>query len=210
MNSRFTRVAVIAVSVVGLTACTTTAAGNAIPDRVNSTDVSTSGDAPDDELPTDGAPKVENPLDATHFEQDPCAVLTSEQAGELNVDANGTRADTNFGAGCLWRNPESGSSTIIGFLSTVKSGLSDTYRSHDRGEFAYFEPIDDLEGFPAVAWATDTDRPTRACSITVGLTDRLAIQTRTELSRTNVGQKDPCEAGVLATGKMLATMKAGA
>jgi hypothetical protein len=209
VSSRFTRIALVAAGLAVLAACTTTAEGNPIPDQVNSSTTPPSEASPDDELPTDGAPKVENPLDASHFEQNPCDALTPEQAGALNVDPTGTRADTTFGAGCLWRNPQSGGSTIIGFLTTVKTGLSDTYRSHDRGEFTYFEPIDDLEGFPAVAWATDTDKPTRACSITAGITDELAIQIRTELSRDNVGQKDPCEAGVMATGKMLTTMKAG-
>jgi hypothetical protein len=208
VSSRFARAAVIAASLVGVAACTTAAEGNPIPDRVNSTDAPTSEAPVDDELPSDGAPKVENPIDAIHFEQNPCDVLTPEQANTLNVDPEGTRADISFGSGCLWRNPESGGGTIVSFLSKVKDGLSDTYRSYNRGEFKYFEPIEDLEGFPAVAWATDTEKPTRDCSITVGITDQLAIQTKTELSRNNVGHKDPCEAGTMATGKMLETMKA--
>ena len=208
VNNRLARLTVIATCIAGLTACTTTAEGNPIPDRVNSTDAPTSESPTDDDLPSDGAPKVENPIDVSHFEQNPCEVLTPEQANTLNVDPEGTRADITFGTGCMWRNPESGGGTIISFLSKVKNGLSDTYRSHSRGEFTYFDPIEDLEGFPAVAWATDTEKPTSACSITVGITDQLAIQTQTELSRNNVGHKDPCEAGALATGKMLATMKA--
>lgn len=207
MITRLTHIAVVAAGVVSLTACTTTAEGNPVPDRVNSTEVSSS-EAPDDELPSDGAPKVENPIDVSHFEQKPCDALTAEQANALNVDPKGTRADISFGAGCLWRNPASGGGVIINFLSKAKDGLSDTYRSNNRGEFKYFEPIEDLEGFPAAAWATDTEEPTSDCSITVGITDQLAIQTRTELSRNNVGHKDPCEAGMTATGKMLATMKA--
>lgn len=207
-------IAVLAVSALGLASCTVTASGNPIPDQVNSSENPTSGnspsseDPPDDELPSDGAPKVENPLDASHFEENPCDALTPDQANELNVSTTGTRADTSFGKGCLWRNEETGGATAIGFLSTVKRGLSETYRSYSKGEFEYFEPIEDLEGFPAVAWDTKSENPTNQCSVTVGVTDQLTLQTLTELSRENVGEKNPCEVGLLATSEMLTTMKA--
>ncbi|MGB3441835.1 MAG: DUF3558 domain-containing protein [Actinophytocola sp.] len=212
MNNRLLRIAIIAVSAIGLAACTTTAAGNPIPDQVKSGHAptseppSTDENPPGDELPSDGAPKVENPLDVSHFEQNPCDALTPQQANTLNVEATGTRADTNFGNGCMWRNPETGGSAIISFLSKAKRGLSDTYRSNKNGEFKYFEPIDDIEGFPAVAWDTDSESPTNQCSVTVGITDQLSMQTLTELSSDNIGQKDPCEVGVTVTGEFLTTI----
>lgn len=214
MGDRLIRIAIIAVSAMGLAACTAPAAGNPVPDQVNSTEAPTSetpstGENPsDDELPSDGAPKVENPIDVRHFEQNPCDALTPQQANKLNVEATGTRADTSFGNGCMWRNTETGGSAIISFLSKAKRGLSDTYRSHENGEFEYFEPIDDLEGFPAAAWDTDSATPVNQCSVTVGITDQLSMQTLTELSRDNVGQKDPCEVGVTVTGEFLTTIKA--
>jgi hypothetical protein len=207
VSSRFARAAVIA-SLAGLAACTTAAEGNPIPDRVNSTDTSTSETPVGDELPSDGAPKVANPIDASHFEQNPCDVLTPEQANGLNVAAEGTRSDTSFGPGCAWRNPETGGNFHFGILTATKRGLSDTYRSNKNGKFTYFEPIADLEGSPAVAFDTDEKNPTIQCSVVVGLTDQLTIQTLTQLSRANVGQTDPCEVAVMATGEAMKTIKA--
>lgn len=209
MRNRLARVAIIAVSVAGLTACTTAAEGNPIPDQENSTDEPTSGNPPsDDELPSDGAPKVENPIDASAFEQNPCDALTAGQTSALNVQAAGEPADTEFGKGCIWRNPETGGATGISFLSSVRRGLSIAYAEQDAGFYKYFKPIDDLEGFPAAIFDTRNDNPTSQCSITVGLADDLALQTLTNLSRNNIGQKDPCEAGVMATREMLKTIKA--
>lgn len=214
MNNRLGRLAVIALSTIGLAACTTTAEGNPIPDQVNSTeastpdDPSTNDDPPPDDLPSDGAPKVENPIDATHFEQNPCDALTRTQANTLNVDPTGTRADTSFGNGCLWRNPETGGSALISFLSKGERGLSDTYRSYHDGDFEYFEPIADIEGFPAVAWDTDSKKPANDCTLTIGLTDQLTVHVVTELSRDNVGQKDPCEVGAKVADEFLTTIKA--
>jgi hypothetical protein len=208
VSNRFAHVAVIAASVAVLTACTTTAEGNPIPDRVNSTEAPTSENPGNDELPSDGAPKVENPIDATHFEDNPCDALTPAQASGLNVQPDGQPADTDFGEGCIWRNPDTGGATGISFLSSVRRGLSIAYAEDDAGYYKYFKPIDDLEGFPAAIFDTGTDKPTSQCSITVGLADDLAFQTLTNLSRANIGKKDPCEAGVTATREMLKTIKA--
>jgi hypothetical protein len=208
VSSRFARAAVIAATLVGLAACTTTAEGNPIPDQVNSTDAPTSEAPVENELPSDGAPKVENPIDATHFEQNPCDALTPEQANGLNVAPDGTRSDTSFGPGCAWRNAETGGNFHFGILTETKRGLSDTYRSNKDGKFTYFEPVADLEGFPAVAFDTDEKNPTIQCSVVVGLTDQLTIQTLTQLSRANVGQADPCEVAIMATGEAMKTIKA--
>jgi hypothetical protein len=220
VRNRLARVAVIAVSVAGLTACTTTAVGNPVPDQVNSTENptsespssggSTSEDPPsDDDLPSDGAPKVENPIDASHFEQNPCDALTSEQANRLNVDPTGRSSETSQGPSCHWRNPETGGATAMGFLSTTKRGLSETYRSHKNGDFKYFKPIPDLEGFPAVAFDTQSSSPTTSCSVTVGVSDELSFQTLTELSAANIGQRDPCEVAEMATREMAKTIREG-
>lgn len=208
MRNRLALITVVAASVVGLTACTTEAPGNPIPDRVNSTVAPTTEEPPDDELPSDGAPSVENPIDASHFEENPCDALTPGQASGLNVEPEGTRSDTAFGPGCAWRNPATGGNFHFGILTKTKRGLSDTYRSDKNGEFTYFEPIADLEGFPAVAFDTEEENPTVQCSVVVGLSDELTIQTLTQLSRANVGQRDPCEAAIMATTETMKTIKA--
>jgi hypothetical protein len=204
--------AIAVVSAAGLAACTTTTAGTPAPPRgIPSTEatgeVPSSGEQPDDDLPSDGAPKVDTPLDAGRFEQDPCQALTSEQTQSLGMKAPGARSDDSFGNGCAWRNPETGGSVHLSFLSTDKRGLSSAYRSNDRGDFTYFEPLGDIEGHPAVAFDIRSDKPTAACSVAVGLTDQLVISILTNLSGNNIGQKDPCEVGAMVAGKMLQTMK---
>lgn len=205
--------AIVALSVVGLAACTTTTAGSPAP-RHNAPSADSTGQAsssteesPEDDLPSDGAPKVESPLDAGEFEQNPCGALTSAQTQELRLDPTGEPADDGFGKGCGWRNSETGGSVYLSFLSTEKRGLSSAYRSNNRGEFTYFEPLADIEGHPAVAFDIRSEKPTAACSVAVGLTDQLVISILTNLSRNNIGQKDPCDVGATVAGMMLQTMK---
>ncbi|MGH3481511.1 MAG: DUF3558 family protein, partial [Nocardioidaceae bacterium] len=45
-------------------------------------DTSSSGE---DELPSNGAPEVENPIDASEFEQQPCRMLTDAQARQAGL-----------------------------------------------------------------------------------------------------------------------------
>jgi hypothetical protein len=197
------------------TACTSTAQGNPVAGPTSANDQAPSGsptssDEPTkDTLPSDGAPKVAAPVDASYFEQNPCDVLTADQAKELDVDVRGERSDTNFGAGCSWQSARSNGNTSIDFMSDDKRGLSSTYRSHGKGEFAFFEPLADIEGHPAVALNPDDDDPKATCAIVVGLTDELAVMNITNLSSGNVGQKDPCAVAATATTLMVRTIKAG-
>lgn len=214
MDNRLGRLAVISLSAIGLAACTNAAEGNPIPDRATTagelpSEPGTTGEKPSStgELPSDGAPKVENPIDAGQFEEQPCDALTTAQATELNVGPEGELADTEFGKGCLWRNAETGGATSIAFMSNIRRGLSIVYGEEKAGYYKYFEPTE-LEGFPAVISNKGEGRPTANCSLTVGLSDELAFLTVTNLSRDNIGAKDPCEVGMLATGEMLKTIKA--
>lgn len=213
MKNRLTHLTVIIATLMALTACTTAAAGNPTPDQTTSTQTgnpsSPDETQPTDDLPSDGAPKVENPIDAGRFEQSPCDVLTAAQADELRIGPEGTRADTDIGNGCTWHNSKTGGDLAIGFLTNYDQGLSSLYRAHNLGDFEYFEPIANLEGFPAVAWDSDDKKPVSDCTISVGLTDNLSMQSTTGLSRDNVGEVDPCEVAAMATGKMLVTMRAG-
>lgn len=212
MSHRLLRCALLALSIAGLTACTTTTSGSPAPggDSDPTSTSSPSAEPPSgDDLPSDGAPKVTNPIDATHFEQNPCDALTSEQPGTLNVGPAGEPADTNFGKGCSWRNSGTGGSAIVTFLSAEKRGLSSAYRSNSNGDFTYFEPLPDIEDFPAVAFDTKAKNPTTECSVAVGLSDELVFVATTSLSSANVGQKDPCEVGATVATEMTKTIKDG-
>jgi hypothetical protein len=203
-----------ALAAVVLVACTTTAAGNPVRDTTSSGEVELTTSPEEqpnsnDDLPSDGAPKVTDPLDASHFEENPCDVLNADQARQLNVDGQGERSDTSFGLGCRWQSAESNGNTSINFMSKDERGLSSTYRSYEEGEFQYFEPIADIEGQPAVALHPEDKNPKATCAIVVGLTDELAFMNITNLSSNNVGHKDPCESAVTAMTFMVQTIKAG-
>jgi hypothetical protein len=205
------KVFIIASCLMVMASCTVVSEGSPVsnPDDVSETSSSDTEPLPsEEELPSDGAPKVTKPIDAGRFEQDPCAVLTPEQADELGVDPTGKPDEDAFGKICRWRNPDTlnGGSTTINFFSIEKRGLSSVYRSYNRGEFKYFAPIE-VEGQPAAAYDINRAKPTAACFVAVGLTDQLVFSSYTTLSSRNVDKRDPCEAGAQVAGMMVKTMR---
>ena len=191
------------------TSCTTTSEGTPRPDPTTSTEAS-SNEPSSDDLPSDGAPKVKDPLDVSRFEQSPCDALTSEDAKTLNVPAIGEPTEVAFGKGCRWRNKQTQGVVGIQFFSTVKRGLSSLYAEAKGSNFPYFEPIEDIEGFPAVAYDPEAEKPTGDCSVGVGVTDQLAFTVQLDLSSTNIGQKDPCQVAAQVAGMMAKTMREAA
>jgi hypothetical protein len=187
--------------------CTTTSEGAPLPDSTSTSEAPSSGESPSDDLPSDGAPEVEDPLDASHFEQNPCDALTSEDAEALNVPTPGEPTEVAFGKGCRWRNKQTQGVVGIQFYSTDKRGLSSVYREAKGSDFPYFEPIADIEGLPAVAYDPETAKPTGDCSVAVGVTDQLAFAVQLDLSSANTGQKDPCTVAAQAAGMMAKTMR---
>lgn len=196
-------VALLSVAVVS--GCTTTSSGTPLPGSSTS---ASSTEASSDDLPSDGAPKVENPLDVSQFEQSPCDVLTAEDANTLNVPATGRQDGDSSGESCYWNNPETRGSLSVSFLSSEDRGLSAVYAR--KGKYAYFEPIDDVEGHPGVAFNPDKDEPTIDCGVMVGVTDQLVFMTRVALSEGNVGRRKPCDAAAQAAGMMMKTMQEAA
>lgn len=188
------------------TGCTVASEGTPRPASSASTETSAGSEG----LPSDGAPKVENPLDVSHFEENPCDALTPEDAKELNIPATGEQDGDASGERCLWYNSETRGSLSVGFFSGDKLGLSGVYRDAKDGKFAYFEPIDDIEGYPAIAYNPDAEDPVIDCGVVVGIADQLAFMARVDLSDANIGQRKPCEMAAKAAGMMLRTMQEAA
>lgn len=179
--------------------CTTTSPGTPLPG-------SSTGSSADSDLPTDGAPKVENPLDVSRFEQKPCDVLTPEDAEELNIPATGEQEGDSLGETCYWRNTQTRGSLAASFFSGDKRGLSSVYQEAKGSDFPYFEPIGDVEGHPAVAYNTEEEAPRTDCTVAVGLSDQLVFTARVALSDANLGRRKPCEVAADAAGMMMKTM----
>lgn len=185
------------------------------PTTAPTEDTGSTGSAPtssgDDDLPASGAPKVDNPLENTaRFEQDPCSILTADQAENLGLPRDGKEEESVLGLDCQWFNKESRGQVTIGFLTNNRNGLSAAYAAKARGELAYLDELQPVEGFPAIASDLEDRRPKGICLVTVGVTDRLAFHVDVHLSTANVGAKDPCETGTKVATQALRTMKEGA
>jgi hypothetical protein len=202
---------ITALSMVVVAGCTTTSEGTPLPDS-NATTESSPDEPPasGEDLPSDGAPKVENPLDVSRFEQKPCDALTPKQAQDLNVSATGEPDTDAFGEICRWRNDQTQGSVSMGFFSSDKRGLSSVYREAKGSDFPFFKPIEDIEGHPAVAFHTKVKEPTTDCAVAVGVTDQLVFTARVALSIANTGQKEPCEVAAQVAGMMMKTMQEAA
>jgi hypothetical protein len=201
-------IAVLAMAVV--TGCTTATAGT--PHAASSDVSSTDPSGTDDDLPSDGAPKVENPLDVSHFEEHPCDALKAEDAQTLNVPAEGKQTETGhvIFRGCTWINTKTGGALDINFFLTDRRGLSSVYREAKGMPFPYFEPIEPIEGYPAAAYNTKEKDPTAECLVGVGVSDQVSFSVGVAVSFDNIEKKDPCDAAVGATGMLLRTMKEAA
>jgi hypothetical protein len=160
-------------------------------------------------LPSDGAPKVNNPLDASRFQRNPCGTLTSAQLQALNLPSQGAQRDAPLGPECEWRNPTSDGSVTAHFSIGNPDGLSAVYRANKAGQYKFFTVLPAVEGYPAVAFGVVDARDQGDCSVSVGLTDALIFDVSVHLSTANVGKKDPCAVTAQVAGMAVQTMKAG-
>jgi hypothetical protein len=213
------RGSLLAAGLLGLalvSACTETSEGSprAASSEINTSTSSpgTTGNGGDEELPFAGAPKVDNPLDTSRYEQDPCQALTPDQAQSLNLPPTGTiNNDVALGIGCDWINKETQGDVSLAFLVDDARGLSPEYKSNNDGEWKFFEELPKIEGYPAIARSSsDNTRDSGFCTVVVGVADDMAFVSSLQLSQANIGQKDPCEVAAQVAGLALETMKAGA
>jgi hypothetical protein len=154
---------------------------------------------------------VEDPLDTTRFEQDPCSTLTASQAqAQLNLPATGEPEDVALGKGCKWYNEDTRGQVQISFLTGNHRGLSGFYEADEQGKYPYFVKLPSIEGYPAIASDIEDRRPRGICVVVVGVNDTLTFDVGLYLSQANVGVKEPCEVAAQVAGMALQTMKEGA
>jgi uncharacterized protein DUF3558 len=194
------------VGMVVVSGCSVPSVGTPLP--ASSTQTSSAGAGGD--LPSDGAPKVDNPLDASHFEQHPCDVLKPDDAKTLNLPPTGKQESTAVGEACSWRNSETRGTLHVTFFSSDERGLSSVYQEAQGAGWQYFERIDDVEGQPAVAFNQDEKTPKYGCVVVVGVSDQLVFASDVALSDANVGHTDPCGIAAKASGTMVNTMREAA
>ena len=207
-------VVVGAFSMVVIAGCTTVSPGEPVrATTVENTTTSESTAPPttssDQELPFAGAPKVDNPLDATRFRQDPCQALTQNQAQSLGLPASGAPRDMPLGNACEWRKSGSTGSATVHFLDRNANGLSAEYQANEDGKYAYFNVLPLIEGYPAVATDIVDGRDGGRCTVVVGVSDKLAVEFPISLALDSIGNTDPCETAAKVAGLALQTMKQG-
>jgi hypothetical protein len=205
--------------VVVVAGCTTTSEGTPSPTPTSDATVESTISTPQpsgtseprgDELPYAGAPEVDNPLDTTRFQQDPCQSLTAAQAQELNVNWPGELREAALGNRCRFKGvSDPGARVEVAFLDKDPRGLSAEYQAEEDGKWEFFEVLDPIEGHPAVARAGTDDRPNGGCTVVIGASNEIAFEVALLLSQANIGVKDPCETAAMVAGMALQTMKAG-
>lgn len=203
-------VVALALALVG---CSDNEPGTALPVDTRAP-ASTTGDEPpttssgssEDDLPSNGAPEVENPIDASEFERQPCRMLTDEQVRDAGLVPPAKPGDGAFAPACSWRNRESGAYLNTQFGDPGGRGLSAVYAANDAGRIDVWMELDPIEGFPAVV--IDRRPDSGDCVIVVGTSDEVTFQLSVTLSEAKVGQTDPCEAAALIAALALQTMKA--
>jgi hypothetical protein len=109
------------------------------------------------ELPYAGAPKVDDPLDTGRFEQDPCQALTSNQAGDLEVEWPGESREAPLGKACTWRGQNDRQALVeVAAQDKYPYGLSAVYQGEADGKWEFFTELDPVEGYPAVSYGPST------------------------------------------------------
>ena len=203
----------VLIGLVTTAGCTSTSAGDPspAPSTARTTAPGTAeppAEEPPANLPAEGAPRVEHPLDTTRYQQDPCQALTGEQATEFAVVDQGTVREGELGLICEWRSPRDELGKLsISSLDGNRDGLTAAYRAHQAGKYELFEELPEIEGHPAVVYGQTNDRETGNCAVLVGTTDELAFEFAVQLSLANVGSVDPCDMAVQVAGVALRNMK---
>lgn len=115
-----------------------------------------------------------------------------------------------LGTGCEWKNPDTRGYAQIVFADDQQDGLSSEYQAHNDGKWEFFEELPEIEGYPAISRAGTDSRDVGNCNVIVGVADDLVFESIAQLSRANIGQKDPCEMAARVAALALRTMKAEA
>lgn len=192
-------------------ACTTPSRGEPRPATTTETTASSTTPSTSDSeetLPFAGAPKVNDPLDTSRYEHDPCRSLSADQAQSLNLPTNGkVMDDVALGNGCEWRNSETRGYAQIVFATGDQQGLSSEYQANNDEKWEYFEELPEIEGHPAIARDGTDDRKLGYCIVVVGVADDMVFESIAQLSGANIGEKDPCDMAAHVAGLALQTMK---
>ncbi|EFL04774.1 predicted protein [Streptomyces sp. AA4] len=152
-------------------------------------------------------PKVNNPLDATKYEQNPCALLSQAQATEVINAVRHRQGQGLVAPLCTWYDDRD-NSVGLGLLPG-QGGLAGAY-TNSESESGYFEVAPDVNGYPAVFAGTTDDRKRGGCQIAVGIKDDETFTASVMLDKSFPGYADPCALAAKTAAAAVTTIKAGA
>ncbi|MFD2466766.1 DUF3558 domain-containing protein [Amycolatopsis silviterrae] len=152
-------------------------------------------------------PKVSNPLDATKYEQNPCALLSQAQATELINAVRNRQAAGAVAPICSWYDAD-GNRIGLGLLPR-QGGLASAYQ-HQDSQSGYFEAIPGINGYPAVLSGTTDSRKIGGCQAIVGIADDEAFTSSILLQPPSPLYQDPCSLAVKTAAAAITTIKDGA
>ena len=200
----------ISASLLVLTACTQKNDGS--PSASSNTPGQVAPSSSTDQVPGPGVPKVETPIDVTHFQQTPCDSLTPSQINDL-LGSNITpkpEPTSPAGPSCIWNTPNISQAGVhVTFTNVDKLGLTSVYRA--RGTtYPFFKPLEPVNGYPLVAYDGEGDQSTKGrCTVAMGTSDTQTVDINIAQSETNIGKKDPCAAAREVAGKVLENLRNG-
>nr|WP_255361039.1 DUF3558 family protein [Kutzneria sp. 744] len=188
----------------GLALALAACSGSPVGGTASSTSSSTSSA---ESLPP-GTPNVAHALDTSAFQKAPCSALTTAQLAKLNVGATGVQVqDDPLGPECAWKDSQGPSTINFGLIiATAGSGLSGIYGQ--KSQYAVFEPLSDIAGYPAIVAMTDDARPQGDCKVSIGVSNQLIINVEGTVNG-GPDKTNPCPRIQAIATAMVTTMKGG-
>jgi hypothetical protein len=189
--------------------CTDKTNGTASP-SANPSNQSSSPSPSSEGVPGPGVPKVETPLDVSHFQQTPCDSLTSSESQELlgrDVIAKPV-VDDPAGPTCNWDVPAVSQAGVgVTYFKKTQLGLTGIYQSKGT-TYPFFEPLEPIDGYPTVAFGTVDERNTKGrCLLALGTSDTQQVDIAISLSEGNISKEDPCKAAHEVAAKVLTNLR---
>jgi hypothetical protein len=189
-------IVLLSASLLALTACTPKNDGT--PSASANTSSQSASSSATAEVPGPGVPKVEKPIEITHFKQAPCDALTSTQVAELLGSGIIPKPEVKGEAGpqCRWDSSKVSQAGIgVIFTSVDNRGITRVYEAQGK-EYKFFKPLTPVDGYPIAAYDAAGDRTSHGnCTLALGTSDNQTVDIDVTLSEENVGKKDPCIAG---------------
>ncbi|MFF0147685.1 uncharacterized protein DUF3558 [Amycolatopsis sulphurea] len=157
-------------------------------------------------VPYGGAPKVKNPLPDNVLSSDPCQALTPQQITEQLGSALTGKPDSDPVPSCSWINAETTASIGVSYYPARNDGLSNAY-TNVKPQMKRWDALPPIQGFPAVAYATQPGSTPNTCNVLVGVTDRLSFLVDVAPRTSKMGKVDPCPLAADVANDVLTTLK---